>query len=107
MAETQDTEITLGTGRILGLFFGLVVVCAIFFGLGFSLGRNSVKAGALTMEETAASVPAQQASTTKSMAGTPDKAAPPAVDQAAASQPQPAAADPSPAPPFVSSPASA
>jgi len=43
MSEGQDTEITLGTGRLLGLFFGLVVLCALFFSLGFSLGRSSVK----------------------------------------------------------------
>jgi DedD protein len=44
MAASQDTEITLGTGRVLGLFFGLVALCAIFFGMGFSLGKNSTKA---------------------------------------------------------------
>jgi cell division septation protein DedD len=27
---------------LLGLFFGLVIVCALFFGLGFMLGRKSV-----------------------------------------------------------------
>jgi len=37
----KDTEITLGTGRLLGLFFGLVVVCALFMGLGYTLGRSS------------------------------------------------------------------
>src|SRR5580700_7011052 len=40
---TQDTEITLGTGKMLGLFFGLVALCAVFFGMGFSLGRSSVR----------------------------------------------------------------
>jgi cell division septation protein DedD len=43
MATSQDTEITLGTGKMLALFFGLVVLCAVFFGMGFSLGRSSVK----------------------------------------------------------------
>src|SRR6266496_4716781 len=37
----QDTEITLGTGRMLTLFFGLVLVCAVFFAVGFSLGRKA------------------------------------------------------------------
>ena len=41
MASSQDTEITLGTGKLLMLFFGLVGVCALFFGLGYSLGRKS------------------------------------------------------------------
>jgi len=46
MAETeteqvQDTEITLGTGKLLGIFFGLVLICAFFFTMGYLLGRNS------------------------------------------------------------------
>lgn len=42
----QDTEITLGTGRMLALFFALVLVCAFFFAMGFSLGRKTAMAGA-------------------------------------------------------------
>ena len=41
MASTQDTEITLGTGKLLVLFFSLVGVCALFFALGYTLGRKS------------------------------------------------------------------
>lgn len=41
MTSSQDTEITLGTGKLLVLFFGLVGICALFFGLGYSLGRKS------------------------------------------------------------------
>jgi len=41
----QDTEITLGTGRMLALFFALVVICAGFFAIGFSLGRKSLTVG--------------------------------------------------------------
>jgi|SRR5208283_940162 len=41
MAASQDTEITLGTAKLLSLFFGLVIVCAIFFALGYTLGRKS------------------------------------------------------------------
>jgi DedD protein len=43
MEEANDTEITLGTGKMLALFFGLVILCAVFFGMGFSMGKNSVK----------------------------------------------------------------
>jgi len=50
MASSEDTEITLGTGKLLFLFFGLVGVCALFFALGYSLGRKS--------ESSLASVPA-------------------------------------------------
>jgi DedD protein len=41
----QDTEITLGTGRMLALFFAFVLVCAVFFAIGFSLGRRTASAG--------------------------------------------------------------
>jgi DedD protein len=41
MASSEDTEITLGTGKLLVLFFGLVGICALFFALGYSLGRKS------------------------------------------------------------------
>jgi cell division septation protein DedD len=40
MASAQDVEISLGTGRLLALFFALVAVCGIFFGLGYTLGRS-------------------------------------------------------------------
>jgi DedD protein len=45
MASSQDTEITLGTGKLLVLFFGLVGICALFFALGYSLGRKAEPAG--------------------------------------------------------------
>src|ERR1700733_10446889 len=48
MASTssEDTEITLGAGKMLALFFALVALCGLFFGLGFSFGRNSVASAA-------------------------------------------------------------
>lgn len=39
--DHQDHEITLGTGALLAIFFGVVLVCAVFFGLGYSMGRRS------------------------------------------------------------------
>jgi len=41
LAESDDTEITLGTGKLLGIFFGLVFVCSIFFTLGYLLGHST------------------------------------------------------------------
>ena len=41
--SSHDTEITLGTGKMLALFFGLVALCGLFFGLGFSLGKGSIR----------------------------------------------------------------
>jgi len=40
-ATSEDTEITLGTGKMLTLFFGLVALCAVFFAVGFSLGKQA------------------------------------------------------------------
>jgi DedD protein len=62
MQEPQDTEVTLGTGRLLGLFFGLVVVCALFFSVGFSLGRKSAPVAPVT---SVAPVPAPLATSTE------------------------------------------
>ncbi len=53
MAASRDTEITLGTGRMLLLFFGLVGICALFFGLGYSLGKGSSKPATSAAEQPA------------------------------------------------------
>jgi cell division septation protein DedD len=58
MDPAQDTEITLGTAKLLGLFFGLVIICAVFFALGYTLGRKS-DAGLTT---SSAAAPVQTAS---------------------------------------------
>src|ERR1051325_11424474 len=54
MAETQDTEVTLSTGKLLGFFFGMVVVCGIFFSLGYLAGKGSSQAGQPVMTDSAA-----------------------------------------------------
>lgn len=48
MAETQDREITLGTGKLLGIFFVVVAICAVFFTMGFLFGRSSAPNAAST-----------------------------------------------------------
>lgn len=74
MASSEDTEITLGTGKLLVLFFGLVGVCALFFALGYSLGRKSEPAVTTT---SAALTPQTSSSTTKANGGPTGNAAPP------------------------------
>jgi hypothetical protein len=39
--EQQDRELTLSSTTLLVIFFGLVLVCGLFFGLGYTLGRRS------------------------------------------------------------------
>jgi len=54
----QDTEITLGTGRMLAIFFAFVLVCAFFFSIGFSLGRRTASAGVFSSSGLIAGAPA-------------------------------------------------
>jgi DedD protein len=39
----RDREISLGTTTILGIFFALALLCAVFFGFGYSMGRRSAQ----------------------------------------------------------------
>ncbi|HYM77202.1 MAG TPA: SPOR domain-containing protein [Candidatus Dormibacteraeota bacterium] len=73
MASSEDTEITLGTGKLLVLFFGLVGICALFFALGYSLGRKSEPA--MNMAGTPA--PSTSSSATKAGGGSGTAATPP------------------------------
>jgi DedD protein len=69
MAPSEDTEITLGTSKLLVLFFGLVAVCALFFALGYSLGRRS-DVPALAASPTVRAAPASRSAAVKSSQGT-------------------------------------
>ena len=86
MPTAEDTEITLGTGKMLVLFFGLVALCAVFFATGFSLGRNSALRA--TVSETISAPPrdtslrsAAVRPPTGGSAAAPDPAPKPAEDQ--------------------------
>jgi DedD protein len=39
--EGKASEITLSTASLLGIFFGLVLICGVFFGFGYSMGRGT------------------------------------------------------------------
>ncbi len=66
MAPSEDTEITLGTGKLLLLFFSLVGICALFFALGYSLGKKSEPA----ISTASAAVAPKTASANKTNSGT-------------------------------------
>jgi DedD protein len=51
----HDREISLGTTTILGIFFVLALICAVFFGFGYSLGRRSSQPVAAPTEATTGS----------------------------------------------------
>jgi len=44
LEEERDSEITLNATTLLGIFFGLVLVCGVFFGFGYSTGRRGTDA---------------------------------------------------------------
>lgn len=89
-ATSEDTEITLGTGKMLALFFGLVALCAVFFGVGFSLGKETALKPSAAEE-----IPATQQTTTATLrpvsAKSPASVATPSdtSDKAAANPPAP------------------
>lgn len=80
----NDREISLGTTTILGIFFALALLCAVFFGFGYSMGRKSAQsvtgsAEVTTGSESAGSKPAPGSpasqSSTSSPAGKPNAGA--------------------------------
>jgi cell division septation protein DedD len=40
----SDADLTLGIGSLLSIFFGVVLICGIFFGFGYSMGRRNARA---------------------------------------------------------------
>jgi DedD protein len=51
---SDDTEITLGMGKLLGLFFLLAAICGVFFSIGYSLGKSTGREQALNDQPTSA-----------------------------------------------------
>lgn len=90
MAE-EDTEITLGIGKLLGLFFMLAATCGIFFAVGYSLGKTAEREQALK-NQPAQTLPADPDVATSKPSGTATPAAnpTPAADNGeAAKEPAP------------------
>ena len=105
--QVRDTEITLSTGKLLGIFFALAILCGVFFTMGYLLGK-STSAGGRT--EIVATVPSSttgkpyagnkipEAVTQTCPPGSPNCAAPAASDTSSSSKPtdqQPSAQQPS------------
>jgi len=56
-APKSDADLTLGIGSLLSIFFGVLIICGIFFAFGYTMGRRNVRA-------TTAVVPATTSSST-------------------------------------------
>jgi cell division septation protein DedD len=123
-SSSDDTEITLGVGKLLGLFFLLAAICGVFFSIGYSLGKSSGREQALNDQpaqvSTSSDATAPASGASKPSAGVVAKSETqaPAADEAssqnqqsltfykavqqsdtkaAASQPEPTASSPKPA----------
>lgn len=100
----DDREISLGATTILGIFFALVLVCAVCFGFGYSMGRKStpVIAGANSVATPDSSESTVQKSSAATAEPTPAAAAtgedqPDTATTTAPSQPDQQPAQPQPA----------
>jgi len=83
--QVRDTEITLSTGKLLGVFFFLAILCGVFFTLGYMLGKST---GGGAQTEIIGTVPASGSAAGKPTAG--NKAAqsqPAATSDASSSAP--------------------
>jgi len=69
--QNDDREISLGTGTILAIFFALALVCAVFFGLGYNMGRKSTQSATVAAASTDPSPSASIFSGFKPSAGNP------------------------------------
>lgn len=87
----RDTELTLGSGTLLAIFFGLVLICGLCFGLGYALGHRSTQS-ATSAPDAGAPQPQSDGSVAKPSAGAqtpaaPTATAPSAIDSTQASTP--------------------
>jgi DedD protein len=67
--KSQDTEITLDVFKLLALFFGLVALCGVFFGLGYAWGAKSAKSTPLDSPTVAAATGTERPSAARTADG--------------------------------------
>ena len=76
--EEQDRELTISSTTLLVIFFGLVLVCGLFFGLGYTFGRRTpadasqlAAAAVVTQRDSQPAVSASKPSAASQPASTP------------------------------------
>ena len=72
---SEDTEITLGMGKLLGLFFLLAAICGVFFSIGYSLGKSSGREQALNDQPVQQTAPADTTAASPESSGNKPSAA--------------------------------
>jgi len=66
----QDTELTLGSGMLLAIFFGLVLLCGLCFGLGYTVGHRGTPPPLAPTTQSPASAPSAGAGNSNKPAAT-------------------------------------
>ena len=79
-AMPRERELTLSTGAILGIFFGLVLLCGLCFGVGYNMGHKAVPAP-LALNEGSQDTPSADTGVAagKPSAGSPAESSVPAI----------------------------
>ncbi|AFL89980.1 sporulation related protein [Terriglobus roseus DSM 18391] len=95
-----DREVTLNTGTVLALFFTLALICAVFFGFGYSMGRKSNQPAVVSTSDSApAPAPVEATNTYKPSPGSPVIQPVPGYQGSSAAETKPTlAVKPAPAP---------
>lgn len=71
-----DREVTLNTGTVLALFFALALICAVFFGFGYSMGRKSTQAPVTAANSTTTDSTAEDAASHNTASDKPSSGSP-------------------------------
>ncbi|SPE21402.1 putative Sporulation/cell division repeat protein [Candidatus Sulfotelmatomonas gaucii] len=114
---SRDTEVTLSPGALLGIFFGLVLICGLCFGLGYWVGHRGSGPAQTAAAQPASQTPAPDAEPLQASGSVPKPSADAQVPAATPNQPgdgsqaapgaavaNPANPQPNPAPPSESTP---
>jgi DedD protein len=71
--QRRDTELTLSPTVLLVIFFGLVLLCGLCFGVGYSMGSHGARDSSATGQQPGAGAAAQAASSHAKPSTTPQK----------------------------------
>jgi cell division septation protein DedD len=90
--QRRDTELTLGPMMLLGFFFGLVLLCGLCFGVGYSMGSHGAHESSVTGQQPGAGAVAQTAGSLPKPSAAPQNISQPQPAEATAPTPAPSAA---------------
>jgi cell division septation protein DedD len=93
----RDAELTLGAGTLLAIFFGLVLLCGLFFGLGYAVGRHGAQPSSAAIQEPSAPTASTPAPNSRPKPSATPQSNPSALTHPSVDQPPSEASDTHPA----------